>query len=289
VRLLLLPVAALFVVTFGSARPAAQTALSFEPSSLRAAETRIRNVDLESLARDLERAGLAMPRRIHVTLVRDGDPRAPGIPRWIVGLALEPDDVVIFPERVLPYPYDSMESVFRHEVTHLALAARAGGQRLPRWFHEGVAVSVDAGWDIRGRLRLLVEMAGRPGMADLARLFASSTEPDAAQAYGLSAALIADLRGRHGQATPGAVAARVGDGVPFQRAFFDETGVTPDDAAARAWAGYRRWTMWVPIVTSEATVWGIIVVLAFAAFLVRIRRRALRRRQWEDEETAEIG
>ena len=65
------------------------------------------------------------------------------MPDWIAGLAFGDRD--IFPVRVLSYPYDSIESVVRHEVVHLALNARAGRGELPRWFHEGVATSVDAG------------------------------------------------------------------------------------------------------------------------------------------------
>ena len=172
-----------------------------------------------------------------VTLIEEADPRARGVPEWVVGLALEPDEIVVFPGRILSYPYDSIESVFRHEVAHLALSARAGGQPMPRWFHEGLAVSVDAGWGVTGRLRLLLEMTGNPGTADLARLFASDTQAASALAYGLSAALVADVQRRHGRGAPGAIAARMADGVPFARAFQLETDVTPDAAASRAWAG----------------------------------------------------
>jgi len=99
-----------------------------------------------------------LPERIAVVLLPEDDPRARAIPVWVVGLAAGAQDVVILPQRVLAYPYDSIESVFRHEVAHLALSARAGGRPLPRWFHEGVAMSVDAGWSLSGQLRLLFEM-----------------------------------------------------------------------------------------------------------------------------------
>ena len=167
-------------------------------------------------------------------------------------LGLEPADIVIFPDRVLSYPYDSLESVFRHEIAHLALSARAGGRPMPRWFHVGSAESADAGLGVTGRLRLLLEMTGDPATADLARLFAANTETMSARAYGLSGALVADVQRRHGGGTPGAIAARVAGGVPFAQAFELETGVTPDDAARRAWAGYRRWTNLVSVATSGA-------------------------------------
>ena len=265
---------------------ATTTELTVVPSSV--AASRIEAIDLDRLGADLARAGLTAPPRIVVTLIPESDARARGVPDWIVGLALEPADIVIFPERVLSYPYDSLESVFRHEVAHLALSARAGFQPIPRWFHEGLAVSVDAGWGVTGRLRLLLEMTGDPATADLARLFAANTETTSAQAYGLSAALVADLQRRHGGGTPGAIAARVAAGVPFAQAFQLETGVTPDDAARRAWAGYRRWTMWVSVATSEGAIWGLILALALGAFIARARKRARRRRQWDDEEGVDM-
>ena len=253
------------------------------PPTLELFAARVRAVDLLRLDDELRRAGLAMPARVTVTLIPEDDQRARATPRWIVGFAYGEEEVTIFPERVLPYPYESVESVFRHEVAHLALSSRAGGRPLPRWFHEGVAMSVDAGWNVSGRVRLLLEMAKGPGTAELTRLFASDTEPEAARAYGLSAALVADVQRRRGAAVPGAVAARVAHGEPFVRAFELETGETPDAAATHAWSFYRRWTAWVPALTNGTAVWAAILGLAAAAYVARRRARAKRRRQWDEE------
>jgi hypothetical protein len=254
------------------------------PPQLTGVAARIEAVDMARLEADLRRAGLALPERIAVTLIPDDDLRARTVPRWIVGLAFGSSNLAIFPGRVLPYPHDSVESVFRHEVAHLALDARAGGRELPRWFHEGVAMSVDTGWGMDGRFRLLFEMARDPGTADLARLFASRAQPDAARAYGLSAALVADVRRRHGPAVPGAIAARVAGGASFASAFAIETGETPDLAAARAWSTYVRWTPWLPALTSGSAIWTLILALAGAAWIARRRARARRRRRWEEED-----
>jgi hypothetical protein len=256
------------------------------PPSLAGAADRIRSVGLSRLEADLRRAGLRLPQRIEVLLLPDDDPRARAIPPWIVGLAAGVQNIVILPQRVLPYPYDSIESVLRHEVTHLALSAAAGGRRLPRWFHEGVAMSVDAGWDLSGQMRLLFEMTKEPGTADLARLFAADTRPETALAYGLSAALVADVERRHGAASVGRIAARVEMGEPFARAFEIETGASPDTAAAQAWGVYRRWTAWLPAFTSGTALWAAILALAAVAYAARRRRRARRRRQWDEEDSS---
>jgi hypothetical protein len=109
-------IVATLVCAAGTA-PAADLSID-APPSLAVTADRIRAMDLPRLEGDLARAGLALPDRIDVTLVSEDDPRASTIPRWIVGLALGEQDIVIFPQRVLPYPYDSVDSVFRHEVAH---------------------------------------------------------------------------------------------------------------------------------------------------------------------------
>ena len=254
------------------------------PPPLAAAAARIRAIDLSQLEADLRRAGLQLPERIAVVLLPERRPartdhsRVGGRPRRRPAGRRDP------PAAGAGVPYDSIESVFRHEVAHLALSARARGRPLPRWFHEGVATSVDAGWDLSGQLRLLFEMSKGPGTADLGRLFSAGSQPDAALAYALSAALVADLQRRHGAGVAGEIAAHVGEGVSFVRAFALVTGEAPDAAAARAWSVYRRWTAWVPALTGGTAVWAAILGLAAAAYAVRRRRRAQRRRQWDDED-----
>lgn len=253
------------------------------PPSLASAEARIRAVDEQELSAALARAGLEMPHDVRVELIPEDDERARGAPPWIVGRAFGAGDIVIFPGRLASYPYDSIESVLRHEIVHVALAARAGGGALPRWFHEGVATSVEAGWGVRDQFRLLVAIASEPRLPEIARLFESESQPATTLAYLLAAAFVDDLRGRHGAAVPGAIAARVADGVPFGRAFAIETGESPAAAATRAWAAYRRWVAWLPALTSPNAAWTLILVLAFLAYIARLRGRARRRRQWDEE------
>lgn len=255
------------------------------PPSLAPAAGRVRSLEREQLAAALGQAGLHLPARVHVTLVPEDDARARATPRWIVGRAFGSQDVVIFPARVGSYPYGSLESVVWHEVVHLALSVQAGGRPLPRWFHEGVAMSVEKGWGLTSQVRLLLATAGDPDLADLGRLFDSEAQLETASAYLLAAALMSDVRRRHGAAAPGAIVDRVARGTLFAHAFELQTGDTPDEAAGRAWGLYRRWTSWIPVVTSGSAVWIAILALAFIAFVSTLRRRARHRRQWDEEET----
>lgn len=253
------------------------------PASLEPAARRIRNLDAQPIAEALQHAGLELPPRVHVTLVSGDDQGARNVPAWVAGFATGVSDIVILPDRVGSYPYDSLESVMRHELVHLALNAGSGRRPLPRWFHEGVAVSIESGWRVGDRLLLTVAAFTGPPLDEVTRLFASDARPDTAEAYLLATALVDDLRRVHGAALPGGVAARVAAGVPFARAFELETGETPALAADRAWRSYRRWTRWLPLATSASALWGLILALAFVAFFVTLSKRARRRRQWDDE------
>lgn len=255
------------------------------PPSLESAAARIRSIDTATLEAALSSAGLEGPSSVDVTLVSEGDPIARETPSWVVGRAFGDRNVLIFPARVTRYPYDSLESVMQHEIVHLALFTRAGGRPLPRWFHEGVATSVESGWSMTDQARLLAAALSEPTIDDVRGLFRSAAQPDTTLAYLLAAALVNDLRERHGPDIAGRIVRRVEAGAPFDRAFLRETGETPDAAAARAWNTYRRWTTWVPAIANASTVWSAILVLAVAAYVARRRRRARLRKQWEEEES----
>lgn len=254
------------------------------PAELVAVRSRVETIRPESLAASLSHAGLSLPPRVYVTIISNADPRAQRTPGWVAGRASGADRIVIFPERVGAYPYDSLESLVLHEVVHLALNVRAGERPLPRWFHEGVAVSVESGWGIGSEARLLMAAARDPGLDDVNALFASERAAETSTAYLLSAALVEDIRRRHGLAVPGTIAQRVANGDTFDRAFFLSTGETVEEAAANAWRVYRG-VRWLPVLTGTSAMWGAILTLAVFAFFVRVRRR--RAKRWEEEEAEE--
>lgn len=276
--LLLLVVAIVTHAAVSAAQPFELTVSA--PPALSGLATRIERWHADALAPALARAGLELPARVHITLIPDEDDRARRTPAWVVGQARGLEDIDIYPARIGSYPHDSLESVVLHEVVHLALTARAGGRPMPRWFHEGVAVSVESGWGLGSQVRLLAAAARSPAMDDVATLFASGNAPETTTAYLLSAALVDDVRRRHGLAIPGAIAGRVARGEEFEAAFRRETGESVADAAARAWRLYRG-LRWLPVVTTPAALWFGILLLAGLAFLVRLRRR--RHKRWEDD------
>jgi hypothetical protein len=254
------------------------------PPSLVGVAAQAEAVNRIALGEALARAGLPVPPRVEVTLLAEDDPRGRAIPQWVVGLAVGEGEITILPQRVGAYPYGSLESVVWHEVAHLALSIQTRGGAVPRWFHEGVATSVERDWGLTTGLRLGFALAAEPDLPALERLFASASQPETSRAYLLAAVVVSDLRRRHGADAPGAIAGLVADGVPFARAFEQYTGEPQGFVAARAWEPYRRWSNWVPVLTSGSAVWTLTLVLAGVAFGVTLRRRARRRRAWDEQD-----
>ena len=254
------------------------------PASLAVVAERVRMMEWPPLEDALVRAGLEPPSHVRVTLVAEDDPDARATPSWIVGQAFGSLDVVVFPGRVGAYPYNSLESVLWHEVVHLALSVQARGQPLPRWFHEGVAMSVERGWGFTSQARLGLAVAGEPGLVRSqppVRL-----ERPAGNRPRLSSRIDPDCRFA---AAPWRRRARSGcspglAGHPVSRAFEQLTGETQEAAAARVWRLYRGWTSWIPVVTGASALWIAILGLAVAAFVVSRGRRRRRRDLWDKEE-----
>jgi heme/copper-type cytochrome/quinol oxidase subunit 2 len=92
---------------------------------------------------------------------------------------------------------------------------------------------------------------------------------------------------QHGQAAPREILARMRGGAAFDRAFTEVTGVTPGEAESDFRQRQRIWTTWVPIITSSATLWIVVTLIALWAIRRRRQKDAALRKEWEEEESAE--
>ncbi|HME98500.1 MAG TPA: hypothetical protein VKK06_01410, partial [Terriglobia bacterium] len=73
-------------------------------------------------------------------------------------------------------------------------------------------------------------------------------------------------------------------GSSFETAFADVTGTTAAHAESEFWGRQRIWTTWIPILTSSATVWIVVTLLAMWAIQRRRQKSAEIERRWEEEE-----
>ena len=292
-RLLLIP--ALFFAVASAQQLEPPQLLINAPPELAALRTRLESAASNRLTGILELVGLdnAGP-VIRVSLVPESAELARQVPQWIAGFALgASDEIVIFPARSPQYPHNSLDDVLRHEVTHVLITRAAARQSVPRWFNEGLAMAAERSWGFGDQTRLLYQLVlGRDtSLAEMERLFedSQSSPSSEARAYALSGALVRDLVEQHGPAAPREILARMRGGAAFDRAFAEITGVTPGEAESDFRQRQRIWTTWFPIITSSATLWVAVTIIALWAIRRRRQKDAALRRKFEEEEKKEDG
>ena len=204
------------------------------------------------------------------------------LPDWGVGVAMPPGRLIALDHERLPAVGPGPETVFLHEMTHAYLFQGAGEARLPTWLHEGAAMRASGEWRFADTVGVILE--GRlPSLASLDGPFPRGA-PAAQQAYRTSLLAVNWLESQHGpRAVPRIVAAagRTGD---FEAAFFEVTGETAGDFAARFAGAMRLRYGWVLLLFRWPTLF-VIMSLVFVVGAVRkivIQRRSLREPEDED-------
>ncbi len=273
------------------AQPSALPELVVEaPDHLSPIADRIGQLDAGRLAAVMRLTGFTTPGRpIRVVLVPANSRIARDTAPWIAAFADAGRDlIVLFPDRIGAYPYDSLEVVIHHEVAHVLAARAAGGGRLPRWFNEGVASTAERSWSLANRSRFIWEsiVAGKVSVTELEGLFDGGRR-ESVRAYVLSHAFVRSLLQRFGPGTVRRILDRVAAGDTFDQAFLTVTGMTVTRAARLFWQSASGWEEWLTIAASPYTLWSVMTALSLVAIWRHRRRRAERRRQWEAEERAE--
>jgi hypothetical protein len=221
---------------------------------------------------------------IHVALVTEASDVARSSPPWIAGFTIR-DAVVVFPARSPSYPNDTVEDVLRHELAHATIWRVSRGNPIPRWFNEGLAMAAERERGFQDQTQLLYQLVSGPRttLDEIDRLF-DGNQSQQTRAYALSGAIVHDLLERRGPASGGEVVQEVGTGIPFESAFARVFGTSATTAEFEFWQRQRIWTNWVPILTSTATLWLAITLLALVAIYRRWRKNVAIAEQWEDED-----
>jgi len=226
---------------------------------------------------------------IRVALVPENSRIARDIPSWVAAFADAQNDlIVLFPSRIGSYPYDSLEAVLRHEITHILASRAAGGNRLPRWFSEGLASAVERPWGVALRSRFIWASitSDAPSISDIEGLFTDGAN-NAARGYTISHTLVRDLLARYGPSLVPTLLTNVKSGDTFDQAFLSATGSTISRATLMFWRSSGGWEEWVTFLASPYTLWTIITSLALVAIWQHRRRRIERHRRWEEAERLE--
>ena len=208
-----------------------------------------------------------------------------GVPDWGAGCAY-PDRGVIVLRNPLSVPDPlGMEDVVVHEVAHVAAGRVLGGVRVPRWFHEGIAMTLAGEWRLPRSASLVGAGAGG-ALIGLERLSASFPEEGRAAmlAYSESFYALRFLMESAGGATPQDVLAAIAEAGNF------------DDGLARLYgaprAAFERDAVrsfgsrfgWGILLTRWNVLFVLLTLVLVVGWAVKVRRARVRMREWEEEE-----
>jgi len=263
------------------------------PPELAAVQKKLEAIDskrFNDIAQTVGVTDAATP--IQVVLAPESAAVAREVAPWIAGFASTgPGDsemVVIFPARTPSYPNASLEDVLRHEVAHILIGRASAHRPIPRWFNEGLAMSVERGWRLQDEGQFVYQLAtgSQTSLESLDRMF-GGPQPAVTRAYALSGALVHDLLQRHGASIAAQILARMDNGASFDHAFTESAGMTPAEAEEDFWQRQYTLSAWLPTLTSTTTLWLVVTALALLAIARRIMKDRAFRKRWAEEDASE--
>jgi hypothetical protein len=83
----------------------------------------------------------SQPVRIVFTVEKDAGSKQFGLPEWGEGGAIG-RDLIVVPTAFKPFLDQSFAQITRHELAHIVLARAYPSTSLPRWLHEGIAMTL---------------------------------------------------------------------------------------------------------------------------------------------------
>ena len=215
--------------------------------------------------------GVAGDGRPDLYLVEDEDgmrrAAGPTVPEWAVAVARRDGRLVFRLDLLDRTPAKSLGLVLAHEVVHYVLA-RMGGERLPRWFEEGLCV-YNAGVSFLQAdysIERLAASGNLPTFAEADEAF-HGEHYDASIAYKVAHAAVSSFMQEYGVIELRRLLQLVADGATFEEAFERVT----DRPLAHFEERWRRkvtppmpWIVFVLLENLEVTVlsFGGLVVLA---------------------------
>lgn len=207
--------------------------------------------------------------------MRELAPRFAPPPAYATGVAYTHHGLILL-SAIAPDTWEApdLETVFVHELSHVALRRAANGHSMPRWFVEGVAV-VHAGEQSFERIKSLWQ-GHRSGslmpLDDLAGNFPSRPY-EVNLAYAQAADVVNFLRSKDGDGRRFAhLIDELGEGDGFTSALSDAYALTPGQLE-RDWREYLSGKVQtLPLIVGGSTFWALAAILLFMAWR---KRRAL--------------
>jgi hypothetical protein len=210
------------------------------------------------------------------------------LPEYATGVALPAEGLILLtltaPDNWEPV---GLETVLTHELSHVALYRAVAGNKVPRWFSEGLAIS-QADERSFARIRTLWEGSVQGRIIPLESLSDAFPARDfqVNLAYAQSADFVVFLReGQDNLRRFYSLIDYLRKGTTFERAVFSAYHV-PVGYLEREWrfSLQRRFGRLPLLLTGVGTIWVLASVLLFTAYIKTKRKHAAILDRWEKEE-----
>jgi len=226
--------------------------------------------------------------RIDLTLSREQFYRLTRgrVPNWAGGVAFPREWRVIVKAPVFFGRGVPLEVLTAHEITHILLHQVVADEYLPRWFEEGVCITL-SGEQRSGSLRLVFRavLADRliplPRVDDVLRFSAQDAELAYAEA-GIAVRLMVDYFSWYNIRR---MLAKIRDGTDFEDAFEAATGYNYEDWQIEWFSYMRRKFRWGFLFDIDYIIWMLILLLAAAAVVITFIRKKMQLKRWREEES----
>ena len=200
-------------------------------------------------------------------------------PDWAAGLTILRDGVILI--RLAPNGTSKFEPemTLAHELNHVALRRFAQNNEFPHWFYEGLAMTATEDWNIN-RAETLAKAAMAGQLLDLAAIDNAfgkiGTIVDLA--YAESAHFVSWLAKENGDDAVKKLIADVATGTPFDKAFIQTFGRSPE-AAFSVWHQNmsRGENLLASIFSHDGLFFMISVFAAFGLMAALWRKSAVRK------------
>ena len=209
-----------------------------------------------------------------------------GVPDWGAGCAFPDRGVIVLRNPVTAPDPLHMEDVVVHEIGHIAAGRILSGVRVPRWFHEGIAMTLAGEWRLP-RSSVLASAGVSGGLIPLDELAVAfpAGATDAMLAYSESFYAVRFLMEEAGPATPADVLFGVAAAGSFEKGVEALSGRTLQVFERDALASFRGRFGWGVFLSRWNVMFVVLALLLLAGGAMRLLRSRRLLREWELEES----
>lgn len=225
-----------------------------------------------------------------ICFYRHSESRKTGIrlPEWGGGGAIGRDSIVIPVDRPSAFYRSDMERIILHEMVHIALARAWGPLRVPRWFHEGMAMTLSGELDSEEILLLSRAILTRSLVPlDSMRHLNRFNRFRARVAYSQCHFAVRFLLDTYGYDLVPELLGTTRETGRFERACYSVFGLTQKELETILRKEMVRRYRLLFLIGDYSLLWIGILILAILAFVITLIRNRRKRLMMESEERGE--